>query len=47
MQEQYADALLSLNSVAVENEVFADFAKGVPSFTCPAIQVDRLEARID
>ena len=38
---------MRLDSVAVDNEVLADLARGVPSFVCPATQVDRLEARTD
>ena len=46
-ENSIADAFLRLDSVAVDNEVPGDLAKGVPSFACPATQVDRLEARTD
>ena len=46
-ENSIAYALSRLVSVAVDNEVPADLARGVPSFTCPATQVDRLEARTD
>ena len=36
--------LSQLDSVAVDIEVLDDLARGVPSFACPATQVDRLEA---
>ena len=40
-ENSVVDALSRLDSVAVDNEVLADFAKGVLSFACPATQVDR------
>ena len=46
-ENSIADALSRPDSVAVDNEVPAYLAKGVPSFACPATQVDRLEARTD
>ena len=46
-ENSIADALFRLDSVAVDNEVPAALARGVPSFACPATQVDRLEARTD
>ena len=38
------DAFSRLDSVAVDKEVPANLARGVPSFACPATQVDCLEA---
>ena len=46
-ENNIADALSRLDSVAVDNELLADLARGVPSFAVPATQVDRLEARTD
>ena len=46
-ENSIADALSRLDSVAVDNEVPAKLARGVPSFGNPATQVDRLEARTD
>ena len=46
-ENSISDALSLLDSVAVDNEVPTDLARGVPSFACPATQVDRLEARTD
>ena len=46
-ENSIADALSRLDSFAVDNEVPADLARGVPSFACPATQVNRLEARTD
>ena len=46
-ENSIADALSRLDLVAVDNEVPADFARGVLSFACPATQVDCLEARTD
>ena len=42
-----ADAISRLDSVSVDNEVPNNLARGVPSFACPATQVDSLEARTD
>ena len=42
-----ADALSRLDSCAISCEVPSDLAKGVPSFACPATEVDRLDARTD
>ena len=42
-----ADALSRLDSSAIDCEVPSDLAKGVPSFACPAAEVDRLDARTD
>ena len=42
-----ADALTRLELVAVDNELPANLARGVPSFACPITQVDRLKARTD
>ena len=39
------DTLSPVDLVAVDNEVSADLARGVWSFTCPATQVYRLKAR--
>ena len=46
-ENSIADAISRHDSVAVDNEVPADLARGVPSFACPATQVHRLEARTD
>ena len=46
-ENRIADVLSHLDSVAVENKVPADFAKGFPSFACSATQVDRIEALTD
>ena len=46
-ENSITDALYRLESVAVDNKVPADLARGVPSFACPARQVDRLEAQTD
>ena len=42
-----ADALSRLDSCAISCEVPSDLAKGVPTFACPATEVDRLDARTD
>ena len=42
-----ADALSRLDSSAISCEVPSELAKGVPSFACPATEVDRLDARTD
>ena len=42
-----ADALSRLDSCAISCEVPSDIARGVPSFACPAAEVDRLDARTD
>ena len=46
-ENSISDALSRLDSVVVDNEVPANLARGVPSFACPATQVDSLEARTD
>ena len=46
-ENSIADALLRLDSVAVDNEIPADFARNVPSFAYTSTQIDRLEARTD
>ena len=46
-ENKIADALSRLDSIAIDNEVPADLARGVPSFACPVAEVDRFEARID
>ena len=42
-----ANALSRLDSCAISCEVPSDLAKGVPTFACPAAEVDRLDARTD
>ena len=46
-QNNIADAISRLDSVAVDNKVPADFARNVPSFASTATQVYRLEAQTD
>ena len=46
-ENNIADALSRLDSVVVDYEVPADLAKDVPSFACPATQVNCLAARTD
>ena len=46
-ENSIADALSRLESSAIDAEVPSDLAKGVPSFACPAAEVDRLDARTD
>ena len=46
-ENSIADAFSRLDSVAVNNEVPANLARGVPSFAFPATQVDRLVAPTD
>ena len=41
------DALSSLDSISIDAEVFADLARGVPSYACPVAEADRLNARVD
>ena len=40
-----AEALSRLDSVAIDYEVPAKLARGVPSFACPVSESDRLDAR--
>ena len=42
-----ADALSRLDSVAIDPEVPAKLARGVPSYACPVADSDRLDARTD
>ena len=42
-----ADALSRLDSVAIDAEVPAELAKGVPSYACTVAEADRLDARVD
>ena len=42
-----ADALSQIESVALESEVLADLARGIPSFACATSDADRLDARTD
>ena len=42
-----ADALSRLDSVAIDAEVPAELARGVPSYACPVADADRLDARTD
>ena len=42
-----ADELSRLDSVAIDAEVPAELAKGVPSYACPVADADRLDARTD
>ena len=42
-----ADALSRLDSVSIDAEVPAELARGVPSYACPVVEVDRLDARTD
>ena len=46
-ENSIADALSPFDLVAVDNEVPADLARGVPSFANPATQVAHLKARTD
>ena len=46
-ENSIADALSCLDSNAVDNEIPAELARGVPSFACPAAEIDRLDARTD
>ena len=46
-ENKIADALSRLDSIAIDNEVPADLARGVPSFACPVFKADRLDARTD
>jgi hypothetical protein len=42
-----ADALSRLDSKDIDSEIPSDLGKGVPSYPCPAVEADRLEARTD
>ena len=42
-----ADALSRLDSIAVDNKIPNELARGVPSFACPVADVDRLDARTE
>ena len=46
-QNSIAEALFRLDSVAFDSGVPSDFAKGVPSIACPALEADRLNASTD
>ena len=41
------DALWRLNSVFIDAEVPAEFARKVPSYACTVAEADRLDARVD
>ena len=47
LRELHADALSRLDSVAIDAEVPAELARGVPSYACPVADADRLDARTD
>ena len=42
-----ADALSRLDSVAIDAQVPAELARGVPSYACLVADADRLDARTD
>ena len=42
-----AAALSRLDSISIDAEVYADLAKGVPSYACPVAEADCLDARVD
>ena len=46
-ENEIADALSRLDSVALDAEVPAELTRGVPSCACPVAEVDRLDARTD
>ena len=47
VENTIVDALSRLDSVAIDNEVPSDLARGVLSFACPTSKADRLDARIN
>ena len=46
-ENSIADALSRLDSSAIDAEIPSEIARGVPTFACPAAEVDRLDARTD
>ena len=46
-KNKIADALSRFDSVAIEFEVPAELAKGMPSYACPVAVADRLNERTD
>ena len=47
IENAIADALSRLDSVSIDAEVPGELARGVPSYACPVVVVDRLDARTD
>ena len=41
------DGLSRFDLVAIDAELLADLARGVPSYACPVADADRLDARTD
>ena len=46
-ENEIADALSRLNSVALDSKLPAEIVRGVPSYDCLVAEVDRLDARTD